>query len=137
MLPIVLGFSLAMASRLGASLELLKSEFTRGIDGSADIAGQTVQGVINAGRTLIQGVLEVGPVVWHSIAGALGQAQEFIMQERNGVMDGIGNAVGNTITELRNGKFLSAIYTLFSEIVPDSFVRDGIQGHTIQAVPQS
>ena len=66
MLQVVLGFSLAMASRFGASLELLKSEFTRNIDGGKDIVGQTVQGIINAGRTLAQGVLEVGPLPWHN-----------------------------------------------------------------------
>ena len=126
---------LAMASRLGASLELLKSEFTLGIDGSGDIVGQTTQGVVNAGRTLVQAVLEVGPVVVHSVAGALGKKQEFVMQERDGALDGVGNAVGNTVTELRNGKFLSAIYTLLAEIFPDGLVRDAMQGHTIKALP--
>ncbi|HLC75614.1 MAG TPA: hypothetical protein VJB82_00640 [Candidatus Peribacterales bacterium] len=124
-----------MASRFGASLELLKSEFTRNIDGGKDIVGQTVQGIINAGRTLAQGVLEVGPVAWHTVTGFLGKQQEFAVQERNGVLDGVGNAVGNTITELRNHKFLSAIYTLFSEILPDGLVRDAMQGHTVKALP--
>ena len=108
---------LAMASRLGASLELLKSEFTRGIDGSGDLTRQL--------RGSFAG----------SVAGALGKKQEFVMQERDGALDGVGNAVGNTVTELRNGKFLSAIYTLLAEIFPDGLVRDAMQGHTIKALP--
>lgn len=126
-----------MASRFGAAMELLKAEFTRNIDGSGDVVGQTVQGVVNAGRTLVQGVLEIGPVAWHTVAGFLGKKQEFAVHERDGAIDGMSSAVGNTITELRNHKFLSAIYTLLAEIFPDALIRDGIQGHTIEALPQS
>ena len=123
-------------SLFGAALELLKMEFTRNIEGK-DAVSDGIQGVVNSGRTLVQGVLEVGPVIWHSVAGALGRKQEFAVQERDGLINGVSNAVGNTITELKNRKFLSAIYTLLAEIFPDAIVRDLMQGHTIKATPQS
>ena len=75
-------------SRFGAALELLKMEFTRNIEGK-DAVSDGIQGVVNSGRTLVQGVLEVGPVIWHSVAGALGRKQEFAVQERDGLINGV------------------------------------------------